>query len=106
MEDSFPFPSNLSENPDSINSLDNYWMLSVLKPIAFAISTDSTIVEDEFDPNGNYSEIEKFDIIHSIWYGRCSSFVLKKPRNANEKITASNIGEKIIAGVCDGDPLD
>ena len=27
-------------------------------------------------------------------------------RNANDKITPNNIAEKIIAGVCDGDPLD
>ena len=84
--DSFPFPTNLSEDYDSPNSLHGYWSRSVLKPLIFSINLD-IVLRDDFDlENGNYTEVEHFDMIHSVWYGRCSTFVLKKPRNANENL--------------------
>ena len=38
--DTFPFPTNLSEDYDSVNSLENYWTNSILKPVIFSINGD------------------------------------------------------------------
>ena len=48
LDNGFEFPSNLSENHESNTSLDNYWLSSVLKPIAFSINGD-TVIKDNFD---------------------------------------------------------
>ena len=85
LDNGFEFPSNLSENYESNTSLDKYWISSVLKPIAFSINGD-TVIKDNFDKDENHTEIETFDKINSVVYGRCSSFVLKKPRYANEEL--------------------
>ena len=85
LDNDFAFPSNLSEHYNSSISLDEFWASSILKPIAFSINGD-VIVRDQFDHDANHTEIEKFDMIHSVWYGRCSSFVLSKPRYANENL--------------------
>ena len=75
----------LDNSFDSGTSLDDYWTSSILKPIAFTINGD-IIIRDEFDKDANNTEIEQFDMIHSVVYGRCSSFVLKKPRHANDEL--------------------
>ena len=75
----------LPQSFDSGTSLDDYWTSSILKPIAYTINGD-IIIRDEFDKDANTTEIEQFDMIHSVVYGRCSSFVLKKPRQANDEL--------------------
>lgn len=75
------FPQNLSTN--GTNSLEKIWNDTAVKPDVFAIN-DTYIIDDEM--TGNMSDVELFDPINSLWYGRCSSIVLKRPRMANERL--------------------
>ena len=75
------FPTNLST--DGNQTLEDLWNQTTIKPDIFAIN-ETHIVDDEVV--GNSSDVELFDPINSLWYGRCSSIVLKQPRKANERL--------------------
>ena len=75
------FPSNLST--DGNQTLEDLWNQTTIKPDIFAID-ETQIVDDEVV--GNSSDVELFDPINSLWYGRCSSIVLKQPRKANQRL--------------------
>ena len=89
-EELHQFPTNLSEDSNSNNSLQNYWIQSVLSPVGFVIgqgeNADMIVRDENYNLDGNLTELAEFDIIHSLWFGKCTSFVLKKPRKAKEEL--------------------
>ena len=89
-EELHQFPTNLSEDSNSNNSLQNYWIQSVLSPVGFVIgqgeNADMIVRDENYNLDGNLTELTEFDIIHSLWFGKCTSFVPKKPRKAKEEL--------------------
>ena len=88
--DQHKFPSNLSEDLNAFNSLHNFWTQSVLSPVAFVIGMgengDMIVRDENFNEDGNLTELVEFEIIHSLWYGKCTSFVPKIPKKAKEEL--------------------
>ena len=89
-QDSYKFPPNLSEDLNAYNSLHNFWKQSLLSPVAFVIgggeNGDMIVRDENYNEDGNFTEIKEFDIIHSLWYGKCTSFVPKIPKKAKEEL--------------------
>ena len=76
------FPQNLSSN-ESNQTLEHLWNKTIIKPDMFSINT-SRIMKDKLVIDND--DIEIFEPINSLWYGRCSSVVLKRPSVANHKL--------------------
>lgn len=77
------FPTNLSSQLNSPDALHNIYMSSTLWPQIYHIGNDEIILE-RFEADKTYSEIGLFDKHHSLWYGKCHSFVLKVDRQASD----------------------
>lgn len=82
----YGFPVNLSgEFNDTTNSLNHYWKQSAIAPNVIAAGVeDDMIIEDDYYNADRWTEIEDFQIINSLWYGKCTSITFKKPRLAND----------------------
>ncbi len=83
-----PFPSFVSPQGNETNLLD-LWEHSSLLPKNFSIESDEGLEIETVELGSdaqNYSELAYYDIMHSPWYGKCASFVLKKPKKANERL--------------------
>ena len=73
------FPKNLSSNGSNY-TLESLWNETIIKPNMFSINT-SRVVDDRLVIDND--DIEIFEPINSLWYGRCSSVVLKRPSLPN-----------------------
>ena len=75
---SFP---NLTENSNF--TLEHIWNQTTVKPSVFAIQ-NTFIRNDELVQDSG--DVETFEVINSLWYGRCTSIVPKKSSRAKEKL--------------------
>ncbi len=81
----FAFPSNLKQDIKQDPNLHYLFVDTAIKPQVFAVGED-IIYLDQFVNESHNVEIEYFSKHHSLWYGRCTSFVLKRGRKANEDL--------------------
>ena len=74
------FP-NLTQNANF--TLEHIWNQTIVKPSVFAIQ-NTFIQNDEFLKDSG--DVETFEVINSLWYGRCTSIVPKRSSRAKEKL--------------------
>ena len=67
------FPENLT--------LNQLWKLVTVKPYAIYVGSEEEIVQGVISPE-NRTEIDSFQTFNSLWYGECTTIVLKKPKRA------------------------
>lgn len=79
----YEFPSDLSSQFGPNKSLHTLFKSSQFSPDVFAVGNDM-IYFDRYKDEANNKDIELFDKHHSLWYGRCTSFVLKQNKQAME----------------------
>jgi hypothetical protein len=82
------FPENLSTIPNNLEfSLNKFWKDSTISPDAIAVGNDYIIDDflfNEDNENNETEEVQSINVFNSLWYGKCTSIVLKTPRSANE----------------------
>ena len=82
----YKFPQNLSTIYDDHNSLESIWKKSILEPYIMLIgSTNDLIIYDHYAEDVERIELVKFEIIRSLWFGKCKTFILKKPKTSTDE---------------------
>ena len=87
LNDKYQFPNYLNSDVTSGISLQNFWTASALRPQIFNIGGDQVQLDKYPHTNEeNNTEIKTFEFMNSLYFGWCTSFVLKKERDTNKMI--------------------